>query len=255
MPSLAATATRTGKQLLARFGLNVSRGPLNRFDVTQGAIADLRRRGYQPKVVIDAGANVGAWTSMTSAIFPNAAFYLIEPQPACRPALDTVCRALRSGTVIGNALARPGTNSVVMIGSGEDSMSEGAWVPMNTEDGATGGFTVAATNLDALFGTQFSNEDRIFLKLDLEGQEYNALVGAQRLLRSVEVILTEVRFFDVEGSGHQVFDEVTALLRECGFNVYDFVRLVSRVRDGRLHFGDVLFVRRDSKLLEDVRWK
>jgi FkbM family methyltransferase len=255
MPKLLAPATRTGKKLLAGLGVNVSRGPLNRFDVTRDAIAELSRKRFRPNVIIDAGANVGAWTSMAGAIFPDATFYLIEPQPACRPALDRVCRTLRSATVIGRALAGPGTDAVAMIGFGEDSTSEGAWVPMTAVEGLAQGFTVPATNLDALFGTRFSRDDRVFLKLDLEGQEYNALLGAEQLLRSVEVLLTEVRFYDVDESGHQVFDDVAALLRDRGFNVYDFVRLVSRVRDGRLHFGDVLFVRRDSTLVEDVRWK
>jgi FkbM family methyltransferase len=252
---MVARAARTGKKLLARLGVNVSRGPLNRFDITRAAIEDLHRKGYRPGVVIDAGANVGAWTAMASTVFPSATFYLIEPQPACRPALDSVCGTLRSASVIPTALAQPGTDSVVMVGSGEDSTSEGAWIPMTRDYSAGDGLTVPATNLDALFAARMSATDRVFLKLDLEGQEYNALLGATQLLQSVEVILTEVRFYNVENSGHQVFDDVMALLRSRGFNVYDFVRLVSRVRDGRLHYGDVIFVRTDSTLVQDVRWK
>ena len=105
-----------------------------------------------------------------------------------------------------------------------------------------------------MFAHRFRRENRVFLKLDLEGYEYNALLGAAQLLKSVEVILCELRFYDVEHSGHQTFGDVAALLRSHGFLVYDFARLIPRLRDGRLYFGDVLFVRHDSELAEDVSW-
>jgi len=89
----------------------------------------------------------------------------------------------------------------------------------------------------------------------LEGQEFNALTGAERLLEVVEVLMIEVRFFDVYHSGHHTFDAVSALARERGFAFYDCARLVGRQRDDRLHFGDVIFIRGNSQLLEDVDWK
>jgi hypothetical protein len=94
----------------------------------------------------------------------------------------------------------------------------------------------------------------VFLKLDLEGQELNAFRGATALLRIVEVILTEVRFYDVNHAGSPTFADILEFLRGSGFELYDFGSLLPRVRDGRLHIGDAIFVRSDSELRKDVSW-
>src|SRR5262249_23133920 len=131
--------------------------------------------------------------------------------------------------------------------------SEGAWVPMPGE--TADGLEVRAATLDGLFAHRFQLQDRVLLKLDLEGYEYNAFVGATELLKSVEVILSEIRFYDVNHSGHPDFSQIVSLLLSRGFIVYDFARLIARPRDGRLFFGDALFVRTDSELASDVRWR
>jgi len=244
---------RIGKELLARVGLHVSRGPANRFEAMERAIADLRARGYAPRAVIDGGANVGRWTELTHSTFPNAAYFLVEPQPACLPLLEAVKERLPAVEVFNCALTQPGVDSVGMVGSGSDSTSEGAWIPTSGE--SADGLQVKAATLDSLFADRFQVQDRVFLKLDSEGYEYNAFLGATELLKCVEVILSEVRFYDVSCSGHQVFSQIVSLLLSHGFIVYDFARLVARPRDGRLFFGDALFVRSDSELAADVQWR
>ena len=71
---------------------------------------------------------------------------------------------------------------------------------------------------------------------------------------SVEVILCEVAFLDSHHSGNAVFGQIAAFLWDRGFEVYDVATLLPRVRDNRLLFGDVVFVRRDSALRQDVSW-
>jgi hypothetical protein len=69
-------------------GYSLHRWPTNRFDGMQDALLLLRRSGYSPGVIIDAGANVGNWTRMAHSVFHDATIHLVEPQPACRGALD-----------------------------------------------------------------------------------------------------------------------------------------------------------------------
>jgi len=38
------------------------------------ALRLMRAAGYAPRVVVDAGANVGEWSTLASAIFPEARF-------------------------------------------------------------------------------------------------------------------------------------------------------------------------------------
>jgi hypothetical protein len=131
--------------------------------------------------------------------------------------------------------------------------------------GCTGSFVVdagdpraeivcEATTLDALFAARVAAADRVLLKLDLEGREMDALQGAAALLHSVEVLLLETQFFQINDNGLPCFGDVLAFLRDRGFVTYDIATLGGRRRDNRLVLGDVVFVRADSRLCADQAW-
>ena len=252
---MRAVALKAGDRIqrwLQRFGLHVSRGAPNRFAAIPAALAHLHRRGFRPTVVIDGGANVGRWTSTAHALFSDAAFHMVEPQPTCVALLEDLRRRLPRTTLSAVALAAPGVERVRMIGVAPGGLSEGAFVTDDPDAEAT---TLPASTLDALFADRITAADRVFLKLDLEGQELNALRGAERLLPSVDVVLCEVHFFDPYRSGCAVFGQVADFLAARGFEVYDIAALMPRARDGRLNVGDVVFARSDSALCQDVSWQ
>jgi FkbM family methyltransferase len=251
MTVFAPQAADRVQRWLRRFGLHVARSAPNRFAAIPVALAHLHSRGFRPTFVIDGGANVGRWTSTAHALFAGASFHMVEPQPGCAPVLEDVCRRLPRVSLSAVALAAPGVERVRMIGVEPGGHSEGAFV---TDDPKAQTTTLPASTLDALFADRVTPDDRVFLKLDLEGQELNALRGAERLLPAVDVILCEVHFFDPYHSGCAVFGEVAAFLSARGFDVYDIAALMPRARDGRLNVGDVVFARRESPLCEDVSW-
>jgi len=139
-------------------------------------------------------------------------------------------------------VTEPGIGSVRMCGAG----STGAWVANPGEHTPT---------LDELLADRVSAQDRALLKLDLECHEVTALTGASRLLKAVEVVLTEVQFYPANDNGRPTFSDVLAFLRERGFEIYDIACLSQRPRDMRLRMGDVVFVRNDSQLLADRSWE
>jgi FkbM family methyltransferase len=241
------------RQVLGLVGYSLHRWPVNRFDGMQDALLLLRRSGYSPGVIIDAGANVGNWTRMARSVFHDATIHLVEPQPACRGALDDLSRRTPGLMVHPVALTEPGIHRVRMVGGGETGVGTGARVarPGEREPDAV---QCPAITLDALLADRVVREDRALLKLDLEGHELTALQGARRLLDVIEVLLTEVQFFDINDDGFPVFADVVGFLRTRGFEPYDFACLLQRPRDVRLRMGDVLFVRRDSALLADRSW-
>jgi hypothetical protein len=134
---------------------------------------------------------------------------------------------------------------------GGDPGNTGAFVFAESEGHAVD-LQAPASTLDALLAATMTPDDRVLLKLDVEGHEMEALRGATALLDLVEVLVCEVRSFDINRSGRPQFGDVIAFLDARGFAVYDIDMLASRLRDRRLRIGDVIFVRRGSPLAEDV---
>lgn len=209
--------------------------------------------GFNPRVVIDAGANMGTWTTMVRNIFPQCRFHIIEPQPACTPSLEALSR--NDGNIVFHpfAITWPGVEAVRLIG-GADVGGTGAWVASPGES-APGEVICQARTLDQLLAGKVSRGDRPLLKLDIEGHEIPALTGASTILREVEVVLTEVQFFDINRNGRPVFGDMLNFMRERGFELYDVACLSQRPRDLRLRMGDIVFVRRDSELMNDIAWE
>ena len=196
------------------------------------ALLLLRGAGYAPRVVVDAGANVGEWTRLARSVFSEAAFHLIEPQPACLAALEQLARE-RAGLVVHPvAVTEPGVMRVRLIGGGDGGGATGAWVA-RLDERAPDEIECPATTLDALLADRLAREDRALLKLDLEGHELTALCGSARMLPLVEVVLTELQLFEINDNQRPVFGDVMSALGERGFELYDIACLSPRPRDRR----------------------
>lgn len=236
------------QRLAARAGYHIGRMPPNRFEATEDVLTALEQHGFHPTVVIDAGANMGDWTRFARALFPMAECHLIEPQPGCRASLTDLEQSDSHVHLHAVALTRPDVTEVKMTGVG----STGASISLDGGEGDL--ISVAASSFDQLFGGMLARGQRPLLKLDIEGHELGALSGASVSLQAIEVIIAEVRFYDIGHSGHPVFLEVLNFLNARDFELFDFVSLGSRQRDGRLRIGDAVLVRKDSELLADVNW-
>jgi FkbM family methyltransferase len=240
------------RQIAKRAGFVVHRWPGNRFQAMDDALRLLYRGGYRPGVVIDCGANCAQWFGVASPIFPDSEFHVIEAQDHCWPALDRAAAARGRTHVHRTAVTAPGVRAVRMHRAG-DPGNLGAFVIAESEPFPVD-LLAAATTLDELLAGRVEPGDRALLKLDIEGHELEALRGAATLLDRVEVVVSEVRFFDVYASGRPVFGDVMAHLDARGFALFDFASLTGRRRDQRLFLGDAMFIRRGSPLGEDVRW-
>ncbi len=226
-------------KLIRRSGYQVCRVPANRFDATSDALSLLRSFGYTPRVIVDAGANMGEWTRMAHPIFPDAIFHVIEPQPGCHASLRSLMREIQ-GHLHTVAVSEPEVTAIHIAGDGLGST--GAYICSPTEREDT--IQVPSKALDNL--VTVTKADRALVKLDLESHELVALRGATNLLRACEVVLTEVSFYHLAAP---VFLDIANFLRTHGFELFDFAALSAPISHRRLRSGDAVFVKTSSPLL------
>lgn len=210
-------------------------------------VANLRRAGFLPRKIIDAGAYRGDWATMVSEVFPDAEILLIEPQPARAGDLNQVCRIrphLRFSPVALGAVRRRAafceaeSNSRLVTDNFTPSPGirriEVEVVPL-AELAAAEGFA-----------------DTEFLKLDLQGHEMEALAGAGALFGAIEVVQIEVSCLRI--GPVPIFHEVHEVFRARGYRLYDVFGLNYRPLDGALWQADCIFVRESSKLLANPHY-
>jgi FkbM family methyltransferase len=247
--SFKAASANLAKRLLAHTPFRVVRRGLgHRFQAIDDLLANIKARGYVPAVVIDGGANIGDFARLARRTWTQAWIIMVEPQPACEPAL----RALAADggfEVVMAALGRePG---VLRFAATADTTSTGAHVIDRDGDADTVAIEVPVTTLAGLID-RYADVGPIFLKLDLQGYELHALHGAGSALDHVDAVLTEASFY--AQAYEPSIDALISFLNDRGFDLHDIGALAGRPRDGRARQADLLFVRRDARLAMDTSW-
>lgn len=242
---MSAAATSFADRLLAYAPYRLAPGRPDRFGAIETCLRRLALGGFAPGLIVDAGARRGGFAVVARRLFPQAAIHMIEPQPDCAAELRRL--TMRRGFFF-HPVAVTAARGVLYMRAG----GEGSGARVVAQDAAD--LRVEATTLDQLFaGRAAAPGERVLLKLDLQGHELCALSGASTFLPRVEVVQVDVAFFrqGVEPSIRDVIDFLDA----AGFELFDVAALTSRSRDGRLRQGDLVFVRRGTRLWRDRAWE
>jgi FkbM family methyltransferase len=222
----------------------------NRFQAMEECLVSLAGRGFNPRRIVDGGANIGDFARCAASIFPAAKIHLIEPQPACH---DALAQLARNSNFQVHAVALGAEDSFIDFAIDPTCVTTGAHVVPDATPPVDGlCVRVPVARLDMLLGAESVTEDRCLLKLDLQGWELEALKGAESILNKIEVILTEASFF--AQAYEPSIETLIHFLDERGFALYDIASLAARRRDNRAHQGDFIFVRRNSPLMADTAW-
>ena len=200
-------------------------------------------------VVVDGGAHDGAWAQALSrrlsGRFDRVCVHTFEPNRDLIPALhrrlasvpgtrNIAALAARPATLTMNINDSPMTSSLLPRGAAAERYFAHATALREAR-------TVEAVALDDWAAR--AGVDRIdLLKLDLQGYELEALLGARRLLRATAAVLVEVSFVPLYAGG-ATFGDVDGFLRAHGFKLYNLYHLSTKTCDGQLNGGDALYVR------------
>jgi|WetSurMetagenome_2_1015567.scaffolds.fasta_scaffold55003_2 FkbM family methyltransferase len=201
------------------------------------------------RTVIDVGGYIGAFSLAVQTILPEAQIYCFEPLP---DNFETLVKNLSAGSHF------HAFRSAIGAEKGELAFYRSSFAPSSSalpmgdlhkqafpHTAETTRVSVPVARLDD-FLEEMKLVAPVLLKLDVQGYEEQALLGATQVLRHVDAVLTEVSFKPLY-EGQANFDRLNELMKCNGF-VYagGFESLFSPL-DGSILQSDLLFVHRRNE--------
>lgn len=199
--------------------------------------------GHKCRSIFDVGAYQGDVAAKYATIFPEATIYAFEPftpsyevlvnrfQINSRFQLVNAAVSSQTGESTFHVNLNPATNSLLATGKG-CAVAEAI---------TTNNISVRTLSLDDFCEShQLSSPD--ILKFDIQGNELEALRGARKTLHinGPLLIYTEVLFTSLYENCAQ-FCDLMRFLKDFDYELFNLYSLFHSP-DGRLEFGDALFV-------------
>ena len=172
----------------------------------QNVFLDLEYKTHfrtDPKVIIDAGANIGMATLFFSLHYPQAKIVAIEPEPSNFALLRQNCSALRNVTLVHAALWP--TEQALVI---QDSQAEKWAFSVKVGESAADLDAVKSVTVPGLLDElEIGHID--ILKLDVEGAERELFNrGAESWLGAVGLIIIELHDRFVPGCAFALYSKI-----------------------------------------------
>jgi len=223
---------------------------LERFDPHSSKASQLVRQllVHQIDVVLDVGANTGQFAQqLRDAGFPGR-IVSFEPSAAAHTILKEHARR-DANWIVAPRMAlgdRDGTIALHLAGNSVSS-SVLAMLPSHTsaapESRYVGSETVDLRTLDSVSTELTSDTERIFLKLDVQGFEYEVLQGAEQFLRRIAGLQLELSLVPLY-DGEHLFHPMLHDLEERGYEMWSVVPGFVDPDTGRLLQLDAIFFRK-----------
>jgi FkbM family methyltransferase len=199
-------------------------------------------RLHPPTVIYDVGANVGTWTLLAKALYPQAQVHAFEPLPAHTGKFRLATQTVRGVHLHEIGLGSQKAETVMKVTDFSDASSllplsetgKKQWSLEQMEE-----VPIRIERLDDWVDRhQLPAPDLI--KLDVQGYELEVLRGAEELLARTGAVLLEASFQNFY-QGQCRFDELVSWLAGFGFHVSAFGHGTALGRP--LIQSDVLFSR------------
>jgi len=211
------------------------------------SFCNMRRLGFLPKLILDAGAYKGEWTTMMRRIYPAAFFLMLEAQEERIPDLERIKNLHPNTTDYRIALLGAEQRSSVIFHKCETAPT-GCSVLQARKSGNFLQVNRPMCTIDSIL-KELGSAQPDLIKLDIQGYELEALKGASLAMEKAQAILMEVSIIDMYHNNPLLHD-VTVFMNDRDFVAYDICALMRRPLDMALAQVDIIFVPRNSLLIK-----
>jgi FkbM family methyltransferase len=238
------------QSILAKFGFRLVRihdGP-RASEGLHPFFSLLQRHGFNPKHILDVGANRGLWTREALQFFPDARYTLVEPQDHLKRHIQDL---LDGGYKIQwiNAGVADQSGSLPMSIAPQDGSST---LVLTDRHGRSTGAQLTTIPVKTLNEIASSSGAPLpeMVKIDAEGFDLKVLQGASDLLGKTDIFLVEAV---VCGNYENSVAEVVQFMANAGYRLMDITDLNRSPKHGVLWLCELAFLRNGSPLLAAVK--
>lgn len=205
----------------------------------------IKRFGFDPKHILDIGANRGNWTRMAINYFPQAYYTLVEPQDELKSYIkDLIDRGFHLDWINAGASDQAGLLPLHILG--HDQSSTFLQVPRTESEGIRQVVVPLRTVNEIVASSGLPTPEMV--KIDAEGLDLKVLAGASDLFGKTEIFFAEASIGQLD-----FVNTALALIQtmaEAGYRLIDITDLNRSPRHGVLWLCEFVFLGNTSKLLD-----
>jgi FkbM family methyltransferase len=229
------------------------------FDIVQFTIGthpiprqEALMKEYQIDTVIDVGANVGLYgRKLIKSLDYKGAIYSFEPMAREFGLLEIESQGFKNWSVFNEALGDKKQKSTINVSINSVSSSILGILDKHTESAPESKYShieeVSVNTIDNIVNENNLKSKNIFLKLDVQGFEKQALLGGVNSLKYIDTIQVEISLVDLYDGGI-LFDELFDILRAEGYTLVAIEPGFSHKKTGQMLQMDGIFHRYSKPL-------
>ena len=204
----------------------------------------LKSIDFQPKHIVDVGANHGTWTREALKYFPNAYYTLLEPQAQLQSSINDIIEVNEKVTFhpIG-AGNKPGKLKFTIV-ERDDSCT----FRLSEEEAKNKGYQqleISVVTLNEFLPTVNKLIPDI-IKIDAEGLDLEVLQGTTHYFGTTEIFMVEAGVM-AKGIENSVL-EVVLFMDENGYRLFDITDLNRTIKNNALWLVELVFIKKNGEI-------
>jgi FkbM family methyltransferase len=206
----------------------------------------LKRFGFDPKHIVDIGANRGTWTRRAVQFFPTAQYTLIEPQDRLKAYIqDLIATGIRVNWI--NAGVSDASGTLPFTIAYRDDSSTFLSLP---QDADAQRILIPVKTLNEIVLSSGGPAPQM-VKIDAEGLDLKVLAGGSDLFGKTEVFFVEVAIW-ANHPYENTLAKVIPIMEQAGYHAVDITDINRSPKYGVLWLCELAFLRNGSPLFDSV---